>query len=91
MTFFAVVLPVALGAFALAMVLNGWRMLRGPTLADRLLALDTLFINLLAFLILAGIEKNTRLFFEVSLLIALLGFVGTVVVSKYVLRGSIVD
>ena len=91
MTFFAMVLPAALGAFALAMLLNAWRMLRGPTLADRLLALDTLFVNLLAFLILAGIEKNSRLYFEVSLLIALLGFVGTVVVSKYMLRGSIVD
>jgi multicomponent K+:H+ antiporter subunit F len=91
MTWFAFVLPVAMGAFALAMLLNGWRLLRGPSLADRLLALDTLFVNMLAFLILAGIDRNTQLYFEVSLLIALLGFVGTIAVSKYVLRGNIVD
>ena len=90
MTWFAWALPLAMGAFALAMLLNGWRLLRGPSLADRLLALDTLFVNLLAFLILAGIERNTQLYFEASLLIALLAFVGTVVVSKYVLRGNIV-
>lgn len=91
MTWFSQVLPVAMGALALAMLLNGWRLLRGPSLADRFLALDTLYINLLAFLILAGIERNTRLYFEAALLIALLGFVGTVVVSKYVLRGNIVE
>ena len=90
MTWFAWALPLAMGAFALAMLLNGWRLLRGPSLADRLLALDTLFVNLLAFLILAGIQRNTQLYFEASLLIALLAFVGTVVVSKYILRGNIV-
>ena len=90
MTWFAWALPLAMGAFALAMLLNGWRLLRGPSLADRLLALDTLFVNLLAFLILAGIQRNTQLYFEVSLLIALLAFVGTVVVAKYILRGNIV-
>ena len=57
MNWFAYVLPLAMGAFALAMLLNGWRLLKGPSLADRVLALDTLFINLIAFLILAGIRR----------------------------------
>ena len=91
MTWLNYVLPLALGAFALAMLLNGWRLFKGPTLADRALALDTLFINLIAFLVLAGVEKNTRLYFEAALLIALLGFVSTVVVSKYLLRNDIVE
>ena len=91
MSWFVFVLPVAMGVFALAMLLNGWRLLKGPSLADRVLALDTLFINLIAFLILAGIQKDTRLYFEASLIIALLGFVSTVVVSKFLLRNDIVD
>ncbi len=91
MNWFAHVLPLAMGVFALAMLLNGWRLLKGPALVDRTLALDTLFINLIAFLILAGIARNTVLYFEAALLIALLGFVSTVVVSKYLLRNDIVE
>ena len=84
-------LPWLIGIFALAMLLNGWRLLVGPGLPDRVLALDTLYINALALLVLLGIGLDTALFFEVALLIALLGFVSTVVLSKFILRGNIVD
>jgi multicomponent K+:H+ antiporter subunit F len=87
----ASVLPWVLAAFALALLLNAWRLYRGPSLPDRILALDTLYINGLALLVLIGIVFDTALYFEVALLIALLGFIGTVVLSKFVLRGDIVE
>lgn len=85
----AAVLPWALAGFAVALGLNAWRLLRGPSLPDRILALDTLYINTLALLVLVGIRLDSTLYFEVALLIALLGFVGTVALSKFVLRGDI--
>ena len=91
MNLLAHVLPWAIGAFALALLLNAWRLLRGPGLADRILALDTLYINTLALLVLLGIWLGTEVYFEVALLIAMLGFVSTVVLSKYLLRGDIVE
>ncbi len=85
------VLPAVIAMLVLAMVLTVWRLLRGPGLADRILALDTLYINSLALLVLLGIQLETALLFETALVIAMLGFVGTVVMSKYVLRGDIVE
>ena len=85
------VLPLAIGGFSLAMLLNGWRLLRGPALPDRILALDTLYINALGLLLLVGLRLGSQLYFEVAVLIALLGFVSTVVLSKFILRGDIVE
>ena len=87
----ATVLPIVIGAFTLALLLNLYRLLRGPALADRILALDTLYINSLALLVVIGIQFGTALFFEAALVIATLGFVGTVALSEYVLRGDIVE
>jgi multicomponent K+:H+ antiporter subunit F len=87
----ATVLPWAIGGFALALLLNAWRLFRGPGVADRILALDTLYINTLALLVLLGVWKGTELYFEAALLIAMLGFVGTVVLAKFLLRGDIVE
>jgi multicomponent K+:H+ antiporter subunit F len=85
------VVPIAIGAFAFALVLNLLRLLKGPSLPDRVLALDTLYVNSVALLLLIGIQFKTMLFFEAALVIALLGFVGTVCVSKYISRGDIVE
>ena len=87
----ATVLPWAIGAFALALVLAAWRLLRGPGAPDRILALDTLYVNALALLVLLGIQANTAVLFEAALLIALLGFAGTVALAKFLLRGDIVE
>jgi multicomponent K+:H+ antiporter subunit F len=87
----AAVLPWIVGAFSLALALNAWRLLRGPALPDRILALDTVYINALALLIVLGIYWNTALYFEVALLIGMLGFVGTVVLAKFLLRGDIAE
>ena len=84
-------LPWAIGAFALALALNAWRLLLGPGMADRILALDTLYINTLALLVLLGMHQGSKVYFEAALMIAMLGFVGTVVLSKYLLRGDIVE
>lgn len=87
----AQVLPFAIGAFALAILLSAWRLLRGPDLPDRILALDTLYINSLALLVLAGLQYGTNLYFEVALVMSMLGFIGTVVLSKFLSRGDIAE
>lgn len=91
MNLLANLLPWVIGAFAVALLLNAWRLLRGPGLPDRILALDTLYINTLALLVLLGLWIGSDVYFEAALLIAMLGFVGTVVLSKYLLRGDIVE
>ncbi len=85
------VLPWVIAGFALALLLNAWRLFQGPSLPDRILALDTLYINALALLVCLGMLWRTALYFEVAMLIGLLGFIGTVVLSKYLLRGDIVE
>jgi multicomponent K+:H+ antiporter subunit F len=86
-----VLLPWVMGAFALALGLAAWRLLRGPNLPDRVLALDTLYVNALALLVVTGLWLADKVYFEVALLIGLLGFVGTVVLAKFVLAGDIVE
>ena len=84
-------LPWVMAAFALALALNAWRLFRGPGLPDRILALDTLAINAIAFLIVLGLRGATSVYFEVALLIAMFGFVGTAAFAKYLLRGNIIE
>ena len=82
---------VALFVVGVAMLLSLWRLIRGPTAPDRILALDTLYVNAVAQLILFGMYLDVELYFEVALIIAMLGFFGTVVLSKYVIRRDIVE
>lgn len=85
------VLPIAFTLVALAAAMNFWRLIRGPSLPDRILALDTLYVNTIALLVLLGIHLGSALYFEAALLIALMGFVGTVALCKYLLRGDIIE
>jgi len=87
----AIAVMIALTLMTLAVALSFWRLLRGPSLPDRILALDTLYINTLALLILLGIHLGSALYFEAALLIAVMGFVGTVAACKYLLRGDIIE
>ena len=64
---------------------------RGPAATDRILALDTLYVNGLALTILLGVKLGTTIYFEAALVIAMLGFVGTVALAKYIVRGHIID
>lgn len=75
----------------LAMALNVYRLVAGPDAVDRAVALDTLYINAIAMLMLVGIRLGTAVFFEAALLIAMMGFVGTVTLAKYLRRGSIIE
>jgi multicomponent K+:H+ antiporter subunit F len=84
-------LTLSLGMFCLAMLLACWRLLVGPDILDRVLALDTLYVNALAVVILLGIRFRTQVFFEAALVIAMLGFVGTVVTARFVARGDVID
>lgn len=84
-------IPIAMLMIGLAIGLNLWRLIIGPSLPDRILALDTMYINGIAMLMLFGIYQDTKLYFEAALLIAVVGFVGTVALSKYLLRGDIIE
>lgn len=86
-----IAVPIALAMMVAALLLNLWRLLRGPEVTDRILALDTLYINTIALLVLFGIYLDTTLYFEAALLIAMMGFVGTVALCKYLLRGDIIE
>lgn len=81
----------SIGMVALAFIFSFIRLVRGPDMPDRILALDTLYINAIALLILFGLSAQSALYFEAALLIALMGFVGTVALSKYLLRGDIME
>lgn len=87
----SLVIPVAFALVGIALALTLWRLLVGPSSADRILALDTLYVNTIALLVLLGIHLGSALYFEAALLIALMGFVGTVALCKYLLRGDIIE
>ncbi|HSX88067.1 MAG TPA: K+/H+ antiporter subunit F [Pseudomonas sp.] len=87
----AYVIPLCLAIMGLALVLTVMRLIKGPDMPDRILALDTLYINAIALIMLLGIWLGTDLYLEAALLIAVMGFVGTVAVAKYLLRGDIIE
>lgn len=86
-----IALDVAGWLLAAALVLSGWRLLRGPDIVDRVLALDTLYVNAAALLIVYGLRLGTGQYFEVALVIALLGFLSTLAFAKFLLRGDVVE
>ncbi len=81
----------AMWLLGIALLLNAWRLFRGPEATDRILALDTLYINAAALIVLYGISIGLPDFFEIALLIALLGFVSTMALAKFLLRGDIIE
>lgn len=85
------VVPLAIGMIALAMALNLWRLLKGPSQPDRILALDTLNINAIALIMLFGIGIGSAVYFEAALIVAMMGFVGTVALCKFILSGDIIE
>ncbi len=84
-------LAIAYVLVGLAFVLSFYRLLRGPDAPDRILALDTLYVNTIALLVLLGMDLGSAIYFESALLIAMMGFVGTIALSKYLLRGDIIE
>lgn len=86
-----IALRIAAGGIALALVLNMWRLLRGPALGDRIVALDTMVINAIALIVLIGMIGGNDTYFEGALLLAMVGFVSTIAYCKFILRGDIVE
>lgn len=87
----APVTALVMGGLAVSIALCLARLLRGPAIVDRLLALDTMTINVLAFLVVLSIHLRTDVFLESVLVLALLAFVGTVAIAKALMRGRIID
>ena len=77
----------ALPALALATM----RMIRGPRAQDRVLALDALYLNCMLLLVTLGMRTGSVFFFEASLVIAVLGFVATVALAKFLMRGEVIE
>ncbi len=87
----SVALMIGFFAIAISILLTGWRLLKGPSIADRILALDTLYLNTVTLIILLGLYLNNTLLFEAALLVAMLGFVSTVALARYITRGDTVE
>ena len=75
----------------LAMLCATFRILRGPRAQDRVVGFDTLYVNAMLLLVTFGIRSGSMIYFEVALVIALLGFVGTVALAKFLLRGEVIE
>jgi multicomponent K+:H+ antiporter subunit F len=84
-------LYISITLLGFALIINVARLIKGPSMPDRVLALDTLYINGLALIVTGTIFSGTKLSFEAALLISVLGFVSTVAVGKHLLHGDIID
>lgn len=90
-----IILPYVLGICLIMMCISMFlclvRLVFGPSIVDRLLALDTLFLNATGLVIVLGIYWTTTQLFEGALLIAMLGFVSTVALARYFTTGHVID
>ena len=86
-----VVSVIVLVGITLSILLSAYRVLRGPTIPDRVVALDNISINLVAAIIVISIRAQSALYIDVALVLAILSFLGTVTAAKYLLRGTIID
>ena len=75
----------------LAMVCAAVRLFKGPRAQDRVMGLDTLYVSGMLLLVTFGIRYGTEIYFEVALMIALLGFIGTVAAARFLLRGEVIE
>lgn len=81
----------AMGCLGLAMMLAAIRMYLGPTAQDRVMAMDTLYVCAMMLMLVLGMRSGSDLYFEMSLLIALVGFVGSLAMAKFLLRGEVIE
>lgn len=84
-------LIVAFAAVAVSQIMSMFRLVIGPDTGTRILALDTMVVNAIGLIVLLGISQGTGIYFEVALIIAMLGFVSTVAYARFVLRGDIIE
>ena len=76
---------------AAAMVCAAYRMIRGPRAQDRVLGFDSLYISGMLLILTVGIRSGSTVYFEAAMIIALLGFVGTVALAKFLMRGEVIE
>jgi multicomponent K+:H+ antiporter subunit F len=84
-------LVFAFGCFGLGLLLTLYRLARAPDVPDRVLALDTMVVNIIALMILYGIAEGTAVYFEAAMLFAMTGFISSVAFAKFMLRGDIIE
>ncbi|KQY86486.1 MULTISPECIES: K+/H+ antiporter subunit F [Roseateles] len=87
----AIAITVTLVLYGLAMVVGLLRLMRGPSAQDRVLALDFLFVVALLIMLVLAIRYDSSMYFEAALLMALFGFVGSVALAKFLLRGEVIE
>jgi multicomponent K+:H+ antiporter subunit F len=87
----AIACYIAVAGISVAILLSAWRLAIGPHTLDRVLALDTLVINVIALVVVIGILYTTTMYFEVGMLFAMVGFLSTVAFCKYKLRGNVIE
>jgi multicomponent K+:H+ antiporter subunit F len=85
------VLPWVLGTIVVAMAMSLYRVFVGPSYPDRVVGIDTVFVNTAALLLVLDIFLQTDVYFEAVLIIAMMGFVGTCALAKYLLRGDVME
>lgn len=74
-----------------AMLLSLYRMIQGPRAQDRILGLDTLYLNAMLLILVHGMRSGLNLYFEAALIIGMLGFTATVALSKFLMRGEVIE
>jgi len=74
-----------------AMALAAWRIVRGPRAQDRILGMDTLYLNSMLLLVVFGVRTGSTLYFEAALIIGMLGFASTVALAKFLMRGEVIE
>jgi multicomponent K+:H+ antiporter subunit F len=87
----SIAIYIAFVLLGLSLALTLVRLVLGPDVTDRILALDTLYVNSAAMLVLYGLDLGTGRYYEAALLIAMLGFITTVVFSKFLTRGDVIE
>lgn len=90
-TILTLALDLAQIALALAGVLAGWRILRGPRAQDRVLGLDTLYVTVMLLFLVTGLRYDSPFFFEAAMVIGFMGFVATVALAKFLIRGEVIE
>ncbi len=91
MSFMNTAIFITFVAVLLSQFMSMIRLIIGPNTGDRILALDTMVVNAIGLIVLLGMAQGIRIYFEVSLIIAMLGFVSTVAYARFVLRGDIIE
>ncbi|CAD5107139.1 hypothetical protein PSEWESI4_01410 [Pseudomonas carbonaria] len=75
----------------LAMLMATLRLLLGPKAQDRVISLDMLYVCGMILMVLQGMRHQSVVYFELALLIAALGFAGSMAMAKFLLRGEVIE